>query len=69
MPVFSWWELDLISLKISAMISGVSWGVCELGMALGTLSANGQHYIPILLMICCELPGIKACWPLGETWL
>ena len=40
-PVFWWMELDLVSLRGSTMPSGVLWGVCELGMTLGSLTVNG----------------------------
>ena len=42
MPVFWWMELDLVSLRGSAESSSVFWGVYGLGIALGSLSANGQ---------------------------
>ena len=34
-------ELDIITLKGRAVFSGVFWGVYELGMAFGSLSASG----------------------------
>ena len=46
--------------------SGVFWGVCELIMILGSLSANGWHCVPVLLVVwhkvsstvtCCSLSG------------
>ena len=39
--VFWWVKLNLVSLKGSAVPSGVFWDVCRLGMALDYLSANG----------------------------
>ena len=42
MPVFWWMELDLVSLRGTAESSSVFWGVYGLGIALGSLSANGQ---------------------------
>ena len=50
-PVLWWMELDLVSLKGSAMSSSVSWGDYGLGMALGSLSDNGQGCVSVLLMI------------------
>ena len=41
MPVFWWMRLDLAFLVGNTMASGVFWGVCELSMILGNLSANG----------------------------
>ena len=40
-PVFWWVELDTASLKGSAASSGMLWSICECGVALGSLSANG----------------------------
>ena len=33
------------------MSSGVFWGVCELLMILGCLSANGWGCVPVLLVV------------------
>ena len=33
------------------MSSGVFCGVCELSMILGSLSANGWHCVPVLLVV------------------
>ena len=67
-PVLWWVELDLVSLKGSALSCIVFWSVYGLGMVLGSLSANGQSCVPILLMVWCETSGIEACWPLGVAW-
>ena len=40
-PVFWWVKLDLVPLMGIAMSSGVFYGICELIMALGSLSAIG----------------------------
>ena len=48
-PLFWWVDLDLLSLKGSAVSSAVFWGVRGLGMALGSLSASGQCCVTILL--------------------
>ena len=58
-------EFDGVFLKGSATTSGMFWGVCGLGMALGNLSANGLGCIPVLLKICCKAYSTGACWPLG----
>ena len=42
MPVLWWMELDFVSLRGTAESSSVFWGVYGLGIALGSLSANGQ---------------------------
>ena len=33
------------------MSGGVFWGVCELSMILGSLSANGWSCVPVLLVV------------------
>ena len=53
-PVLWWMELDLVSLKGSVMSSSVSWGDYGFGMALGSLSDNGQGCVSVLLMIWHE---------------
>lgn len=64
MPVFSLWELDPVSLKVSAMSSSALWGVCGLGMALGSLSARWDC-APDLLIAQWEAPCPGACCPLS----
>ena len=45
-----WWlELDLFSLECNEVSSSESWGVCMLGMALGSLSFNFQVFVYVLL--------------------
>ena len=41
MPVFWWMRLDLVFLVGRIASGGVFWGVCDLIMILGSLSANG----------------------------
>ena len=41
MPVFWWMRLDLVFLVGRSASGGVFWGVCDLIMILGSLSANG----------------------------
>ena len=59
MPVFWLMELDHISLKGTALYSSVFWGVYGLGMALGSLSANGQCCVSVLLKVWCEESGME----------
>ena len=40
MPVFWWVGLDLVFWVVSPASGGVFWGICELIMILGGLSAN-----------------------------
>ena len=61
MPVFWWVGLDLVFLVVRAASGGVFWGVCELSMMLGSLSANGWGCVPVLLFgmgrLALELAG------------
>ena len=59
MSVFWWMELDRVSLKGSAVSSSVFWGVYELGMFGGSLSAN--VCVPTLLKNWHEASGTRAC--------
>ena len=59
MPLFWWLELDLVSLKGSTISNSVFWGVYGLGMALGSLSANGQCCVSVLLKVWCEESGME----------
>ena len=47
------------------MSGGVFWGVCELRMILGSLSANGLGCAPVLLVVWHRESNTGACWPLG----
>ena len=58
-PTFFWMELDLVSLKVSALFSSVFWSVYGLGMVLGILSANRQSCVPVLLMIVVRHLALK----------
>ena len=44
---------------------GVFWGVCELSMILGTLSANGWGCGPVLLVVWHGVSSTEACWSLS----
>ena len=60
MPVFWWVRLDL-----EAASSDVFWGVCELSMTLGRLSANGWGCVPVLLVVQHGASSTGVCWPLS----
>ena len=47
------------------MSIGVFWGVCELIMILGNLSANGWGCVPVLLVVGHGASSTGACWLLG----
>ena len=65
MPVFWWVGLDLVFLMERAASGGVFWGVCELSIILGSLSANGWGCVPLLLVVCHGTSSPGTCWPLG----
>ena len=65
MPVFWCVGLDLVLLVGRAMSWGVFWGVCELTMILGSLSASEWGFVPFLLVDWHGASSTGACWPLG----
>ena len=57
-----WWmELNLVS-EGQCFVQQCVWGVSGLGVAFGSLSANGQGYIPVLLKGWHEASGTEAYW-------
>ena len=50
MPVFWWMRLDHVFLVGRTTSDGVFWGVCDLIMILGSLSANGWGCVPVFLV-------------------
>ena len=67
MPVFWWMRLDLVFLVGRTMSLGVFWGVCELIMILGSLSANGWVRVPVLLVVWHWVSSTVACWSLSRA--
>ena len=66
MPVFIWWiRLDLVFLVGRTASGGVFWGVCDLVMILGSLSANGWGCVPVLLVVWHRVSSIVARWLLS----
>ena len=61
MPVFWWMRLDLVFLVGRTASSGVFWGVCELILILGSLSANGWACVPVLLVVWYGVSSNVAC--------
>ena len=51
MPVFWWMRLDLVFLVGRTTSGGMFSGVCELTVILGSLSANGWGFVPVLLVV------------------
>ena len=65
MPVFWWMMLDLVFVLGRTMSSGVFWGVCDLIIILGSLSANRWGYVPVLLVVWHMVSSTVACWLLS----
>ena len=64
MPVFWCMRLHLVFLVGRTTPGGVFWGVCELIMILGNLSANGCGCVPVLLIVWPGVSSTGACWSL-----
>ena len=60
-----WMRLDPVFLVGQNMSGGVFWGVCELVMILGILSANAWFCVPVLLVVCHRVFSTGACWSLS----
>ena len=58
-------RLGLVFLLGLSMYGGVFWGVCDLIMILGSLSANGWGCVPVLLVIWYRVSNTVACWSLS----
>ena len=54
--------MDIVFLVIRTTSSGVFWGVCDLIMILGRLSANGWVCVPVLLVVWNKVSSTVACW-------
>ena len=65
MPVFWWMRLDLVFLVGRTASGDVVWGVCELIMILGSLSANGWVCVLVLLVVWHRVSSTVACWSLS----
>ena len=57
--MFWWVGQDLVPVVGRAASSSVFWGFCELGMTLGSLSANGWVCVPVLLVVCMGRPALE----------
>ena len=57
-------RLDLVLLVGRTASDGVFCGVCDLIMILGSLSANGWGFIPVLLVVWHIVSSTVACWSL-----
>ena len=65
MPVFWWMRLDFVFLVGSTTSGCVFWGVCDLIMILGSLSANGWGCVPVFLVVLHRVSSTVACWLLS----
>ena len=65
MPVFWWMRLDLVFLVGRSASSGMFWGVCDLIMILGSLSANGWGFVPVLVVVWHGVSSTVVCWLLS----
>ena len=64
-PVFWWLRLDLVFLVVRSTSDGVFWGVFDLILILGSLSANGWGRVSVLLVVWHRLSSTVACWSLS----
>ena len=55
-------RLDLVFLVGRTASGCVIWGVCDLIMILGSLSANGWGCVPVLLVVWHRVSSTVACW-------
>ena len=60
-------SLDLVFLVGRTTSGGVFWGVCDLIMILGSLSATGWGCVPVLLVVWHGVPSTVACCSLSGT--
>ena len=67
MPLFWWMRLDLVFLVDRITSSGVFWGVYELRMILGCLSANGWGCVPVSLVVWDGVSSTGGYWLLSGT--
>ena len=65
MPMFWCVGLDLVFLVGRSAYGGVFWGVCDLIIILGSLSANGWGCVPVLLVVWYRVSSTVACWSLS----
>ena len=67
MPVFWWMRLELVFLVGRNASGVVLWGVCDLIMILGSLSANRWGCVPVLLAVWHRVSNTVPCWLLSGT--
>ena len=67
MSVFSWMRLDLVFLMGRSASGGVFWGVCDLSMIFGRLSAR-WGCVSVLPVVWHRVSSTVACWSLSGAW-
>ena len=67
MPVFWWMRLDLVFLVGRTTSGDVFWGVCELNIILGSVSANVWVCVPVLLVVWPRVSSTVSCWSLSRA--
>ena len=67
MPVFWWMRLDLVFLVGRTTSHCVFWGVCELILILGSLSAKEWGCGPVLLVVWQGVSSTGVCWSMSEA--
>ena len=55
----------LVFLVDKTASGAVFWGVCDLIMILGRLSANGWDCVTVLLVVWHKVSSTVACWSLS----
>ena len=66
MSVFWWMRLDVVFLVGRTASGGVFWGVCDLIINLGSLSANRWVCVSVVLLLVWHgVSSPVACWSLG----
>ena len=58
-------SFDLVFLVGRTASGGVFWGICDLIMILGSLSANGWGCVLVLLVVWQWVSSTGACWLLS----
>ena len=62
--MFWWMRLDLVFLVDSTVSCDMFLGFCHL-MILGSLSANGWGFVPVLPVVWLRVSTTVACWSLS----
>ena len=63
--MFWWMRLNHAFLVGRTESGGVFWGLCELTLILGSLSAKGWGCVPVLLVVWHGVFSTVACWSLS----